>query len=95
MRGFDKVTADIASVAHDLHMKVKFSPSLLRPGREPDPAPSAPPNRNYGIDSVAHLSLGVGYPRISEFAQPSLVAPKYASVMNTTCATTAADPPNQ
>lgn len=29
-----QLTADMASVAHDLHMKVKFSPGLLRPGRE-------------------------------------------------------------
>jgi hypothetical protein len=77
-----QLTADMASVAHDRHMKVKFSPTFLRPGREPDPMTNAAPNRNYGIDNVGHLSPAIGYLRISAFPPPSLVAEKYASAMN-------------
>jgi hypothetical protein len=77
-----QLTADMASVAHDRHMKVKFSPRLLRPGREPDPMTNAGSNGNNGIDNVGRLSPGIGYLRISAFPPPSLVAEKYASVMN-------------
>jgi hypothetical protein len=77
-----QLTADLASVAHDRHMKVKFSPALLRPGREPDRVTNAAPNRNYGVDNVDHLSPAIGYLRISAFPPPSLVAKRYASAMN-------------
>jgi hypothetical protein len=77
-----QLTADMASVAHDVHMKVRFSPSFLRPDREPDPVTNAAPNRHHGIDNVAHLTPGIGYLRISAFPSPALVADKYASVMN-------------
>lgn len=63
-------------------MKVRFSPRFMRPDREPDRSANATPNRNYGIDNVGHLSPAVGYPKISEFPPPSLVAEKYASTMN-------------
>ena len=78
-----QLTADLASVAHDRHMKVRFSPKFLHPDSEPDSMTNGPPNRNYGIDSVGHLSPEIGYLRISAFPAPSLVAEKYASVMNT------------
>ncbi len=77
-----QLTADMASVAHDRHMKVRFSPTLLRPGREPDAAAGAAPDRHHGIDKVGRLGPGIGYLKLSAFPPPSLVADKYASVMN-------------
>jgi hypothetical protein len=81
-----QLTADMATVAHDLHMKVKFSPRLLRPGRELDAMTSATsqaaPDRKYGVENVDHLSPAIGYLRISAFPPPSLVAKKYASAMD-------------
>jgi hypothetical protein len=77
-----QLTADMASVAHDKHMKVRFSPRFLQPGRDPDRA-SAPPGGKSGIDEVGRLTPAIGYLRISAFPPPSLVAAKYASAMNT------------
>lgn len=44
-----RLTADMASVANDKHMKVRFSPSLLRPGRAPDSTTNAAPNLTGGV----------------------------------------------
>lgn len=82
MQFASQLTADMATVAHDLHMKVKFSPRFLSPDREPGSMTNAAPNRNDGIDKVGHLSPAIGYLKISAFPPPSLVAGKYASVMN-------------
>lgn len=82
MRFAAQLTADMASVAHDKHMKVRFSPRFLPPGRDPDMA-SAPANGKSGIDQVGRLTPAIGYLRISAFPPPSLVAEKYASAMNT------------
>jgi hypothetical protein len=82
-----QLTADMASVAHDLHMKVKFSPTLLRPGRELDAMTNATSHAardlTYGVDNVDHLSPAIGYLRISAFPPRSLVAERYASAMDT------------
>ena len=76
----------MASVVHDLHMKVKFSPRLLRPGRELDAMTNATSQaareRKYGIDNVDHLSPAIGYLRISGFLPRSLVTERYASAMD-------------
>lgn len=81
-----QLTVDMASVAHDLHMKVKFSPTRLRPGREVDATPNATSkaarDRNYGVDSVDHLSPAIGYLRITAFPPRSLVADRYASALD-------------
>lgn len=81
-----QLTADMASVAHDLHMKVKFSPTRLRPGREVDAMPKAmakaAPERAYGVDSVDHLSPAIGYLRITAFPPRSRVADRYASALD-------------
>jgi hypothetical protein len=77
-----QLTADMASVARDKHMKVRFSPRFLEADREPDMA-SAPPSGKSGIDEVGRLTPAIGYLRISAFPPPSLVAQKYASAMNT------------
>jgi hypothetical protein len=77
-----QLTADMASVARDKHMKVRFSPRFLQADREPDMA-SAPPSGKSGIDEVGRLTPAIGYLRISAFPPPSLVAQKYASAMNT------------
>jgi hypothetical protein len=81
-----QLTADMASVAHDLHMKVKFSPRLLHPGRElvamTNATSHAARDHKYGVDNVDHLSPAIGYLRISAFPLPSLVAAKYASAMD-------------
>jgi retinol-binding protein 3 len=82
-----QLTADMASVAHDLHMKVKFSPSRLRPGREPDAMTKATSRaaRGHidGVDNVDHLTPAIGYLRISAFFPRSLAAARYASALNT------------
>ncbi|NIA57090.1 S41 family peptidase [Massilia sp. TW-1] len=81
-----RLTADMASVAHDLHMKVKFSPTRLRPGREVDAMPNATSkavrDRNHGVDGVDHLSPAIGYLRITAFPPRSLVADRYASALD-------------
>jgi hypothetical protein len=81
-----QLTADLASVAHDRHMKVKFSPKPLRSDRALEAilfagSPAAP-SRKYGVEDVDHLSPAIGYLRISSFPPPSLVAKTYASAMD-------------
>lgn len=80
-----QLTADMASVAHDVHMKVKFSRSPLQPGRElsgmSNAMSRAVVDHTYGVDDVDHLSPTIGYLKISVFPPPSLVAEKYASAM--------------
>lgn len=83
MRFASQLTADMASVAHDKHMKVRFSPRYLHPDRDPDSMASAAPGRTSGIDKVGRVTPAIGYLRITAFPPPSLVADKYASVMNT------------
>jgi retinol-binding protein 3 len=81
-----QLTADMASVAHDLHMKVKFSPTRLRPGRDVDAMPNATSkaakDRNHGVDSVDHLSPAIGYLRITAFPPRALVVNRYASALD-------------
>lgn len=81
-----RLTADMASIAHDLHMKVKFSPTRLRPGREVDAMPNAMSNaaqdRNHGVDSVDHLGPAIGYLRITAFPPRALVAGRYAAALD-------------
>ncbi len=81
-----RLTTDMASVAHDLHLKVKFSPKRLRPGVELDAMPKATSGaawgHTYGVDGVAHLSPAIGYLRISSFPPRSAVAGAYASALD-------------
>ena len=81
-----QLTADMASVAHDQHLKVKFSPARLRPGGAPDAmttaASRAAGDRKDGVDNVDHLSPAIGYLRISAFPPRTLVAARYASALN-------------
>jgi hypothetical protein len=81
-----QLTADMASVAHDRHMKVKFSLNPVRSDRALEAivnaASPAVPNHKYGVENVDHLSPAIGYMRISSFPPPSLVAKKYASAMD-------------
>ena len=83
MRFASQLTVDMASVAHDKHMKVRFSPRFLHPDRAPDRMTSAPPSGKSGIDKVGRLTPAIGYMRISAFPPPSLVAEKYAAAMDT------------
>jgi retinol-binding protein 3 len=81
-----QLTADMASVAHDLHMKVKFSQKPMRSDRELDAmtnaASQAARDRKYGVGNVDHLSPAIGYLRLSAFPPSSLVAKQYASAMD-------------
>jgi C-terminal processing protease CtpA/Prc len=81
-----QLTADMASVAHDRHMKVKFSPKRMRSDRALEAilyaASPAAPNRNRGVENADHLSPAIGYLRITSFPPPDLVATKYASAMD-------------
>jgi hypothetical protein len=81
-----QLTADMASVAHDLHMRVKFSRTRLRPGREPggmtNAMSNAARNHTYGVEKIAHLSPAIGYLRITAFLPRSLVAGRYASALD-------------
>ncbi|RZA36259.1 MAG: hypothetical protein EOP92_06325 [Lysobacteraceae bacterium] len=83
MRFASQLTSDMASVANDKHMKVRFSPRFLHPDRDPESMASAPPSGKSGVDKVGRLTPSIGYLRLSSFPPPSLVAEKYASVMNT------------
>jgi retinol-binding protein 3 len=77
-----RLTADMASVAHDLHLKVKFSAKRLRPGAGPDAMTTAMSraarDQRYGVDSVEHLGPAIGYLRISAFPPRSQVVARYA-----------------
>lgn len=81
-----RLTTDMASVAHDLHLKVKFSPQRLRPGVEVDAMAKATsgPARSHtdGVDGVAHLGPAIGYLRISSFPPRAAVAGAYASALD-------------
>jgi C-terminal processing protease CtpA/Prc len=81
-----QLTADMASVAYDRHMKVKFSLKPVRSKRALEAIISATtraaPNHNDGVENVDHLSPAIGYLRISSFPPPPLVAKKYASAMD-------------
>jgi hypothetical protein len=81
-----QLTADMASIAHDLHMKVKFSPTRLRPGREVNPMPNAVSkaarDHDDGVASVDHLSPAIGYLRITAFPPRALVVDRYASALD-------------
>jgi C-terminal processing protease CtpA/Prc len=81
-----QLTADMASVAHDRHMKVKFSLKPMRSRRAFEAVAytgaARVPNRNYGVDKVDRLSPAIGYLQLSSFPAASLVAPKYAAAMD-------------
>ena len=81
-----RLTSDMASVAHDLHLKVKFSPKRLRPGVEVDAMPKAASGaargHAYGVAGVAHLGPAIGYLQISSFPSRPAVAGAYASALD-------------
>ena len=81
-----QLTADMASVAHDLHLKVKFSPTRLRPGVELDAMTKATSgaarDQHYGVENVDHLGPAIGYLQISSFPPRSAVAGAYASALD-------------
>lgn len=92
-----QLSDDIASVVHDKHMLVGFSP---RPVPSDDSVPPPPTTRaewekrvppavlekvrasNLGIEKVDHLTPEIGYLQISSFAPAFLVSEKYAAAMN-------------
>lgn len=82
MQFASQLTQDMASVAHDLHMKVRFSPQWLRPDQDPDSTANAAPQRNHGVEQVGRLGPAIGYLKLSAFPPASLVTGKYAAVMN-------------
>jgi hypothetical protein len=94
----DALTADMASVVHDLHMKVRFSPEVLpqqapRPrGRRPAPEPGpffmqwidalGRKMAPFGVDKAELMPMNIGYLKMSGFARPELSAVKYGAAMD-------------
>lgn len=92
-----QLTDDLRGVAHDLHMKVYFSPGLVPPDDAvgPPPASKAEWDRrssffmrmlarvsNLDVEEVDHLSPNIGYLKVSSFPPAFLVAEKYAATMD-------------
>jgi retinol-binding protein 3 len=92
------LTGDMASVVHDLHMRLEFSPEVLPPqARGPaGPSGSAEPGPFFmqwidalgkkfapmGVDKVELMPSNIGYLKMSGFARPELSGPKYAAAMD-------------
>jgi hypothetical protein len=92
------LTADVASVAHDLHMRVEFSPEVL-PAETPRPAGASAGAEAgsffmqwidalgrkmapFGVDKAELMPSNIGYLKMSGFARPELSGPKYAAAMD-------------
>jgi len=92
-----QLTADLAGVLHDQHLRVGFDPGLVPPDRDVGPRPTtlaeweriAPPEvrqrilaSSLGVEKVDHLSPRIGYLELSGFPPPFLVTGKYAAAMD-------------
>lgn len=93
-----QITSDLRGVAHDLHMKVEFSPALVPPDNAVGPPPASQAEweqrtnfvmrlimrrmANRRVEKVEHLSPNIGYLKVSGFPPPFLVAGKYAAAMD-------------
>ncbi len=81
------LSADMASVAHDLHLTVAFSTEVLPPAAQPPAfmrgidaisrkfAPS-------GVDKAEIMASNIGYLKMAGFADPDLSASKYGATMD-------------
>lgn len=81
------LSADMASVAHDLHLTVAFSAEALPPAARPPAfmrgidaisrqfAPS-------GVDKAEILAANIGYLKMTGFTDADLAAPKYGVTMD-------------
>ena len=91
------LTADMASVAHDLHMRVEFSPEVLPAEETALPGQGAASSRvavmqwldgigrkfaPMGVSKVEVMPANIGYLNLSGFPRPELSAPKYAAAMD-------------
>jgi hypothetical protein len=92
------LTADMASVVHDKHMRVEASADVLPPmrprsrttGSGAEPAPLfmrwideiGKKIAPMGVDRVELIAPNIGYLQMSRFARPELSAPKYATAMD-------------
>jgi C-terminal processing protease CtpA/Prc len=93
-----QLTDDLHGVAHDLHMKVVFSPELVPPDDAVGPPPASQAEweqrnnfvmrlimrrmANLRVEQVDHLSRNIGYLKVSGFPPAFLVAEKYAAAMD-------------
>jgi len=86
----EKLTADLQSVSHDKHLRVRFSPDVIpvRPERsEPTEAEKADRVRflkfmNSGFEKVERMPGNVGYIKFNNFFDPDLGADTVAAAMN-------------
>lgn len=91
-----QLTADMASVAHDMHMEVETSSSVLPPDRPRQVEGKADtPNAlmaaidrigrltaRFGVAQVDVLPDNIGYLRMTRFSSPELAGEKYAVAMD-------------
>ena len=94
----ETLTADMASVAHDLHMRVDFSRDVLSPaGKLPGltrPKPQQGPffmrwidalgrsMAKFGVEKAEQLPSNIGYLALSRFFYPELSGDKYAEALD-------------
>jgi hypothetical protein len=82
-----KLTDDVRSVTHDLHLSVKYSAQDLPSqatfdSEEPSPQDLEMERRlNFGIEHVQRMDFNLGYLDLRAFAPPARVAPKIAAAM--------------
>jgi len=91
-----QLTADVRSVARDLHMKVWFAPGLVDEAEEPAPASLAEweQHNNFlmrpilrhmatrGTVRVGRLGGNIGYLKVSAFPEAFLMTDKFAAAMD-------------
>jgi len=86
----EKLTADLQSVSHDKHLRVRFSPDVIavRPEHsEPTEAEKANQVRysnfmNSGFEKVERMPGNVGYIKFNNFSDPEVGADTVAAAMN-------------
>ena len=91
------LTADMASVAHDLHMNVQFSPDVLPPEAPAEFRPAATGSEpillrwidalgrsmaSFGVRKTDHLASNIGYLDMAHFFPPHLAGEKYANALD-------------
>lgn len=86
----EKLTADVQSVSHDKHLRIRYSPDPI-PERKDDAEPTAEEKaqemwfakrRNFGFNKVERLDGNIGYIEFSNFFDPEGAEDTVASAFN-------------
>ena len=85
----DRLTADLRSSGHDMHLAVSYDPPWLEEGDAPAEGSGPTPEElkfykemNYGLSEVRILNGNIGYLRIDEFVDPRYAGEVVVAAMN-------------